>query len=269
MSGLTFRKRAEPDQRIDLSALIPSRLAGLTTTQIASLPIGTTRWLVTVGDLFDVSGDDPAQLRFEGGSHRFDRIGEGLDGGEIHVEGDAGWRTGRVMRAGRLTVTGSAGGFAGSAMSGGELHIEGDAGEFLGGPLAGEMAGMSGGTIRVGGAAGERSADRMRRGTIVVAGVLGANAASRMIAGTLIAGGRAAGVPGRMMKRGTLILPGGVERLSPTFLDNGPADLLILKLMARDIAAGSAGPVPFDGAPMRRFGGDTAVLGMGEIFLPL
>lgn len=269
MSGLTFRKRAEPDQRLDLSILTPGHLANLSPTEIAALPIGTTKQLVTVGDIFVLSGNDPATIRFEGGSERFDRIGEAMDGGAIHVEGDAGWRVGRLMRGGRLTITGSVGGLAGSGMSGGFLSIGGDAGDFLGGTMAGEMVGMRGGAIRVGGSAGPRAADRMRRGTIVVDGAVGENAGSRMIAGTLVVGGLARGAPGRLMKRGTLILCGGAERLAPTFLDNGPADLLILKLMAEEYAAGAIGPVPFDGAPTRRIGGDTAVLGKGEIFLPL
>ncbi len=269
MSGLTFSKTAEPDQRLDLSILTPGHLANLTAFEIAALPIGTTKQLVTVGDIFALSGNDATTIRFEGGSERFDRIGEAMDGGAIHVDGDAGWRVGRLMRGGRLTVTGSVGGFAGSGMSGGFLSVGGDAGDFLGGPMAGEMAGMLGGAIRVGGNAGTRAADRMRRGTILVDGAVGDNACSRMIAGTLVVGGLARGAPGRLMKRGTLILCSGAERLAPTFLDNGPADLLIFKLMAQEFAAGDIGPVPFDGAPMRRIGGDTAVLGKGEIFLPL
>ena len=268
MSALTFRKRAEPDQRLDLSALVPARLAGLSAKEIAKLPVGTTRQAVALGDVFDVSGDDAATIRFEGGSGRFDRIGQGLESGTIHVEGEAGWYLGRKMSDGTLSTSGSAGGFAGSGMSGGFLSIGGDAGDHLGGPTAGEMAGMSGGAIRVDGRAGARAADRMRRGTVLVRGPLGPDAASRMIAGTLIAGGQAAGVPGRLMKRGTLILCGGAERIGPTFLDNGVADFLILRLMAEELAAGDLGPVPFDGSPMRRLGGDTAVLGMGEVFLP-
>ncbi|MEX6506634.1 formylmethanofuran dehydrogenase subunit C [Jiella sp. M17.18] len=269
MSGLTFRKKAEPEQRLDLSVLTPERLAKLSAREIATLPIGTTKVAVSVGDVFDVSGDDASDIRFEGGSERFDRIGEALEGGAITVEGDVGTRCGRVMRGGRITVTGSAGSYAGSSMSGGFLSIAGDAGERLGGALDGETVGMSGGAIRVAGNAGARAGDRLRRGTIAVMGDAGADAGSRMIAGTLIVGGRAAGTPGRLMKRGTLFLCGGAEHLSPTFLDNGVADLLILRIMAKAFAEGEIGAVPFTGNPMRRLGGDTAVLGRGEIFLPL
>ncbi|MBO0902653.1 formylmethanofuran dehydrogenase subunit C [Jiella sonneratiae] len=269
MTGMTFLKTQEPEERLDLSALVPARLKGLSSAEIARIAIGTSRRGVVVGDVFAVSGDDPSVLRFAGGSPRFDRIGEAMAGGEITVEGDAGARLGRMLKAGRITVTGSAGMHAGSAMEGGVLRIGGDAGDFLGGPLAGETMGLKGGTIVVGGRAGERAGDRMRRGVICVAGEAGDGLGSRMIAGTIVVGRRAAGTPGRMMKRGTLILCGGAERFAPTFVDNGPADILILKVMASAFAQGEVGEVPFDGAPMRRLGGDTAVLGLGEIFLPL
>lgn len=268
MTGLVFRLKGEPEERLDLSPLIPERLDGLTSSEIQKLGIGTTKRDLKLGDVFDVSGADVSDIRFEGGSARLDKIGLGLSKGSIRVEGDVGFRCGRAMRGGAITVTGSAGDLAGSAMEGGELVIQGSAGARLGGPEAGETKGMSGGAIRVQGSADERAADRMRRGTIVIDGDCGLDAASRMIAGTLIVGGKAKGTPGRLMKRGTLILAGGAERLAPTFLDCGPQDLIILRLMARAIGE-ELGAVPFDGSPMRRYGGDTAVLGMGEVFLPL
>lgn len=269
MTGLTFRKKAEPEERLDLSPLVPARLAGLSAADIAGLKVGTSRLGVTVGDIFEVSGDDPATIRFEGGSPRFDRIGEAVEAGEIFVEGDAGMRLGRMLKGGRIVVSGSAGDHAGSAMEGGVVRIAGNAGDRLGGPLAGEMMGLKGGTLIVEGNAGARAGDRMRRGVISIAGNAGPDAGSRMIAGTLVIQGRAAGTPGRLMKRGTLFLCGGVEHLAPTFLDNGPADILILAVMSRTFAAGEVGSVPFGRQPMRRYGGDTAVLGLGEIFLPL
>lgn len=269
MSGLVLRLKAEPAQRLDLSLLTPAHLAGLSEAQIAALPVGTTKEVVTLGDVFQISMGDVGSIRIEGGSARLDRLGEAMEEGEIVLDGDAGMRAGRLMSGGRLEITGSAGPFAGSGMSGGEFVIGGDAGERLGGPLAGEMSGMRGGLLRVRGRAGARAGDRMRRGTIVVEGDCGENAASRMIAGTLIVGGRTGATPGRLMRRGTLILAGGAETLSPTFMDNGPADLVILRLMARVFAAPPLSLKLFDGRPMRRFGGDTATMGLGEIFLPL
>ncbi|KQT85218.1 formylmethanofuran dehydrogenase subunit C [Aurantimonas sp. Leaf443] len=268
MSALTFKLREAPPERLNLSGLTPQALAGLSRPEIERLGIGTTKRGLLVGDVFDLSGEAGETLAFAGTTGRCDRIGEALVGGAIHVEGDCGTRLGRAMRGGTIAVSGSAGSHAGSGMSGGRIEISGSAGDFLGGPLAGETAGMTGGFLKVAGDCGARAGDRMRRGTIVVSGAAGPDAGSRMIAGTVIVGRRAAGTPGRLMKRGTLILAGGAERLVSTFLDNGVCDLLILTLMARDLEAAGLGPLPFDGAPMRRFGGDTAVTGLGEIFVP-
>lgn len=269
MSGLTFTLRGEPNQRLDLSRLTPRHLASQSEREIAALAIGTSREALTVGDVFSIGMGDAGSIFFAGGSARFDGIGEGLDGGTIRVEGATGQRLGRSMASGTIVVTGSAGPFAGSGMSGGWLTIEGDAGDDLGGPLAGEMMGLRGGTIHVRGSAGARAGDRMRRGTILVEGNAGDHAGSRMIAGTLVVGGRAGRSPGMLMKRGTLVLAGGAEAIGPTFLDNGPADLIVLRLMAKAFAALPFGAPLMDGGPMRRLGGDTAVLGLGEIFLPL
>lgn len=269
MSGLVFTLRAEPDQRLDLSGLTAGRLRGLGEREIAELAVGTTRERLRVGDVFALRFGDPAAIRFEGGSERFDRVGEGQEGGSITVEGDVGQLAGRAMAGGAIAVEGSSGPFAGSGMSGGTLRIAGDAGDDLAGPGPGEMAGMRGGTLLVGGSAGHRAGDRMRRGVLLVAGSAGDHAGARMIAGTLLVGGPAGASPGFLMKRGTILLPAGAGSLSPTFCDNGPADLLVLALMAR---AFGALPFPlgrFTGGPMRRLSGDTAVLGLGEIFLPL
>ena len=266
MSGLTFTLRAEPNQRLDLSRLTARGLAGLAEAAISALPIGTTKERLEVGDVFSVVGGDLEEIRFVGGSERFDRIGEAQDAGVIVVEGDVGQRVGRAMTGGTIEIRGTAGPFAGSGMVGGMLTIAGDAGDDLGGPLAGETAGLRGGTIRVAGSAGARAGDRMRRGTILVGGTAGDHAGARMIAGTLVVGGRAGRAPGMLMRRGTIVLAGGAEHTGPTFVDNGPADLIILRLMAKAFAFET--PL-FDGSPMRRLGGDTAVLGMGEIFLPL
>ena len=269
MSGLTFTLRAEPNQRLDLSKLTARHLAGLSETDIGAIAIGTSRQKLTAGDVFAIGFGDLDTITFAGGSERFDRIGEGLDGGTITVDGPVGQRVGRSMASGTITVKGAAGPFAGSGMSGGTLTIEGNAGDDLGGPLAGETMGVRGGSIQVLGSTGARAGDRMRRGTVLIKGDAGDHAGSRMIAGTLVVGGKAGRFPGMLMKRGTLVLAGGAVATGPTFLDNGPADLIILRLMAKAFAAAPFEAALFDGGPMRRLGGDTAVLGLGEIFVPL
>jgi len=256
-----------PDQRLDLSALVPQRLAGLSEAEIAKIELQTTRRRVVVGDVFRLRMGDAVHIRIEASCDRLDRIGQEMTGGEIIVEGDAGVRTGRLMTGGRLTVRGSAGPLAASGMKGGAIEIFGDAGDRLGGPLAGEVAGMRGGVVLVHGRAGERAGDRLRRGTIVIEGGAGAYAGSRMIAGTLVVLGRTGPLPGYLMKRGTIALGDRSEEMSPTFLDCGVHDLVALRLMGSFLGGHSARAGKLFRKPLRRFAGDMATVGKGEIFV--
>ena len=105
----------------------------------------------------------------------------------------------------------------------------------------------------------------MRRGTIIVEGGAGRYAGSRMIAGTLIVRRKAGALPGYLMRRGTIVLAGGAEQLSPTFVDCGVHDLLAAKLMADFVQGFSARVASTFRHPLRRFAGDMASLGKGEI----
>jgi formylmethanofuran dehydrogenase subunit C len=245
--------RARPPERLDLSPLVPHRLAGQSAASIEALELQTTRHKICVGDAFHL---------------RLDRIGEQMTGGELVVEGDAGIGLGRRMSGGHLTVKGDVGPLAASGMSGGQIEIFGNAGDRLGGPLAGETAGMRGGAVVVRGNAGERVADRMRRGTIIIEGRAGPYAGSRMIAGSLIVRRRSGALPGYLMARGTIILGEGAEELSPTFVDCGIHDLLALRLLANFVAAQSRKGAASLRKRLRRLAGDMAALGHGELFIP-
>ena len=268
MTGLRLVLRTAPTQRLDLSPLTPDRLAGLDTAAIERLPLGTTREAVRVGDIFAVHEGDPASLVIEGGSERFDGVGERMRSGTLLLEGDAGIRAGRALAGGHLTIAGNAGLFAASGALGGHLEIRGNAGGFLGGPLAGERTGMRGGIVVVRGGVGERVADRMRRGLIVVAGDAGRHAGSNMIAGTLIVCGNPGEMPGVLMRRGTIML-GRACVLAPTFVPVGSADLVFRQLLARAVTPFSPGAAALVTAPVRRFNGDMAAVGKGEVFMPI
>lgn len=264
---LTLRER--PDQRLDLSGLVPERLAGLSEAEILRIDVHTGRRGVAVGDLFRVRmGEDAAAIVIEGSCDRLDRIGEAMTAGEIVVEGDAGAQLGRRMSGGHVRVTGSAGPWAASGMKGGAIEISGDAGDRLGGPLAGETAGMRGGTVVVRGRAGERAGDRLRRGTVVIEGGAGAYAGSRMIAGTLVVLGRAGPLPGYLMQRGTILLGDRAEEMSPTFVDCGVHELVAMRLIADFLQEYSARAGRLARRPLQRFAGDTSAAGCGEIFVP-
>jgi formylmethanofuran dehydrogenase subunit C len=262
---LTLRQR--PEQRLDLSPLVPHRLAGKTATEIERIEVQTTRWRVTVGEIFRLKMGDAEQIRIEGGCDRLDHVGQAMTGGDMLVEGDVGVQAGRLMAGGRLTVRGNAGPYAASGMTAGVIEISGAAGDFLGGPLAGEMAGMRGGIVVVRGRAGARAGDRMRRGTIVIEGEAGAYPGSRMIAGTLIVGRQAGAMPGFLMKRGTIVLGEGTSVLSPTFVFTGWHELIAMRLLAGFVEPYSKRAAALLRRPLRRLAGDMAVLGKGELFV--
>ncbi|TMJ53090.1 MAG: formylmethanofuran dehydrogenase subunit C, partial [Alphaproteobacteria bacterium] len=153
MRPLVLALRQRPDQRLDLSPLVPHLLAGKAAAEIERIELQTTKHRVTVGDAFRLRIGDADRLRIEGACDRLDRIGQDMDGGEIRVEGDVGIRAGRGMRGGRLAIEGGAGAWAASGMRGGHVEISGTAGERLGGPLPGETAGMRGGVVVVRGKA--------------------------------------------------------------------------------------------------------------------
>ena len=168
MSALSFELKGKPDQRLDLSPLIPSRLKDLKPKEIEAIAIGTTRERLTVGDAFKVKGKDASTLQFVGTDARCDKIGAALGEGEIVVDGDAGAYLGAGMKGGKIEVKGSAGVLAGASMVRGTITISGDVGERAGGILVGETLGMRGGVIAIGGNAGPMLGERMRRGLVIV-----------------------------------------------------------------------------------------------------
>ena len=69
---LTLSLKASPPQRLDLSPLLPHLLAGKTAAEISAIDISTTREKITVGEVFSVRAGSTDEIRFEGGSERFD-----------------------------------------------------------------------------------------------------------------------------------------------------------------------------------------------------
>lgn len=268
MKPLLFTLRSEPEQRLDLSPLVPDRLIGRSIKEIERLEIGTTRICVKAGDMFKIRPGDANSIRFEGGSERFDLVGaKMLPGAEIYVDGDVGAQAGRLAKGGSLTIAGSAGPYAASGLVDGRIEIDGDAGDLLGAPLAGELAGMAGGRVIVRGSVGARAGDRLQRGVIVIEGSAGDDLGARIIAGTIVLLGRADGRPGYLMKRGTIVMSEPPE-LGPTFVDCGPLDFSFTRLYARSLAQDSRKAARLLDKRLRRYAGDTGVFGKGEILIP-
>lgn len=267
MSALTFTLKREPPERLDLSALIPDALAGMRKAEIEKIAIGTTGHRSRVGDIFRITGRDAGDIVFEGGSARFDGVGSGMSKGSLRVSGPVGGQAGRLMQGGTVLIEGDAGPFAASCMGGGRMDILGNVGDRLGAPLAGEMAGMKGGVVIVRGKAGDRTGDRMRRGLIAVGKGCGDYPGSRMIAGTLVVLGKAGAMPGYLMRRGTIVLGRQPAEMSPGFVETGAPELAFATLMDRYLMQEGVVAKALLGKTPRRWGGDNAVLGLGEILI--
>jgi len=170
MSGLTFRLKGAPEERLDLSKLTPTSLSQMAAADIPKLVVGTSKRGLTLGDAFTVTGKPGDRVVIEGGSSRLDFIGADLSEGTVVVEGEAGICAGRTMRGGRLEIRGDTGPWLASGLSGGLVHVKGSTGSAIGGLRPGDRFGMTGGTVVVEGDAGDRVGERMRRGTILVRG---------------------------------------------------------------------------------------------------
>jgi len=268
MIPLTFTLKDVPRQRVDCSALTPTRLEGHSLREIAAIELPCGNRKPRVDALFDLRGDDTSNLVFESACEKLDRIGEGMADGAVQVRGDAGAYLGLGMRGGRITVSGNCGAFAAAEMKRGLVHIFGDAGDFLGGALPGDRQGMRGGVVVVGGNAGDRCGDRLRRGSILIEGDAGDYCASRMIAGTVAVLGRLGAYPGFAMRRGTLLLTSLPASLPATFGDCGTHDLRFLPLLVRSWKSLDSQFAHLDpSARVRRFMGDISCDGKGEVLV--
>lgn len=267
MSTLTLTLKQGLHRPVDMTSVKPSTLAGLSMYEIGNLPLGSGINAMTVGEVFDVSGTPGDSLTIAGSSSYLDYVGAGLESGTITVDGSIGNYAATAMKGGRLDIRGEAGSYLASRLSGGLVTVKGNAGDFTGGTRPGDRFGMVGGIVVIDGNAGERTGDRMRRGTIIARGSFGPAAGSRMAGGTLWTEKGFGAGPGPMLRRGTLIGP-AVERFLPTFSDCGVHDLNVMKILSKYITEtlGTLAPKPLP-LMARRYAGDLATLGKGEILI--
>lgn len=259
--------RARPPFRLSLRGFIPERLAGSSATAIARQALRQGNRAGVLGDWFqvEVAAGSEDRLVISGAVDRLDDIGAGMTCGELLVEGNVGARAGLEMSGGRISIEGSAGMGAGTAMSGGALRIAGEGGDHIGMALPGEREGMRNGIVIVEGNAGANVGDRMRLGLIVVAGSVGPYCGARMAAGTIVVGGEVGPDVGAAMRRGTLVAPRGKFVPLPGFADSGVHDLPILRLLARALARHRLSELAGCLRELRRWQGDLAVNGKGEM----
>ena len=121
MSGLTFRLKAAPPWRLDMSPLTPDRLAGMSARDIGRVGLLSGNSRIPAGDLFDVARAilPTSASRATATSSTF--IGSGMDRGRLTVEGSAGAYCGLNLRGGELILRGQAGPYAGIRTP---LHVD-------------------------------------------------------------------------------------------------------------------------------------------------
>jgi formylmethanofuran dehydrogenase subunit C len=265
---IRLKLRARPPVRLSLRGFIPERLAALSADAMARETLRQGNRAGVLGDLFDidVSGGAVDRLVVSGPGDRLDDVGAEMTRGEVVVEGNVGARVGLEMRGGRILIEGSAGYGAGMAMRGGELRIAGNAGDHVGTALPGEREGMRNGILIVEGDAGAGVGDRMRLGLLAVMGSVGPHCGARMGAGTIVVGGEVGDGAGAAMRRGSLVAAGGNLRTLPGFSDSGVQDVVVLRLLARMLAKHQLGELVERLSGLRRWQGDLAVGGKGEIW---
>lgn len=249
---------------VEAECLSPDTLAPLSHADVRSLPVMLGKRTLRLDELFDVEGDGSDEVELRGDLGKVKWVGRGMTRGRVLVRGNAGMHLGAYMTGGGIEVTGDAADWVGGEMAGGTIHIRGNAGGQLGSAYRGSMSGMSGGTILVDGSAGIELGMRMKRGVIAVRGPVRDFAGLQMKGGTIVLAGGAEQRTGAWMERGT-ILSLKPLRLLPTFAFACEYRPSFLPLYARHLAALGL-PLPADGT-YRRFAGDAAVPGKGEILI--
>lgn len=246
--GLVARLRARLDRPTRLDEVLVPGWGALAAAELARRRVyaaGTGS--MTLGDLFEVTGDPVGRIRFEGELSNAVRLGAGLTEGEVTVEGNIGPEVGLGMSGGSIDVRGNAGPRAGAAA-----------------PEA--RRGMTGGELIVRGSVGEEAGSRMRRGLLVVGGSAGAHPGLGMIAGTLIVFGDAGAPAGLWSKRGSLVALGTVTIPSTYRYDCTYRPVFLRLILGRlQKRLGLRVEERHLSGPYRRYSGDLADLGRGEI----
>lgn len=247
-AGLLARLRAPLARAADFGEVLAGSWSALPAADLARRPVLIAgSGAVSLGELFDVSGDPAGRIRFEGDLSNAGRVGAGLAEGEVVVEGDVGRE-------------------AGLGMSGGSIDVRGNAGVRAGAAAAEARRGMTGGELIVRGSVAEEAGSRMRRGLLAVGGNAGAHAGVGMIAGTVVVFGNAGPSAGLWSKRGSIVALGPVA-IPSTYKYACTYRPILLRLMLGRLRRRYELPVEerHVSGLFRRYSGDLADLGKGEI----
>jgi formylmethanofuran dehydrogenase subunit C len=262
---LTLKER--PHVPLEAEVLTPDVIAPLSHDEVRALPVVLGKRQYRLDDFFEVDGPGSEELTVHGDAGRVKWIGRGMTRGRIVIDGDAGMHLGAYMKGGTIEVTGNASDWVGAEMHGGRIHIHGDAGGQIGAAYRGSLAGMNQGTILIDGSAGIEVGMRMRRGVIAVRGPVRDFAGLQMKGGTIVLMGGAEIRTGAWMVRGTIISLKPIA-LMPTFSFACEYDPVFVRLYAKHLLSfGFSIPCAGQAGSYRRYTGDSAVPGKGEILI--
>jgi formylmethanofuran dehydrogenase subunit C len=248
--GVAARLRTSLRQRADFADVLEGSWASLSSRELAERRVYLeSDGPVPLGELFELEGEPKGRIRFIGDLAMADRLGAGMTEGEIVVEGNLGNESGL-------------------ALAGGTMVIEGDVGARAGAAPLGHKRGMTGGELVVHGSVGPEAGASMRRGLIVVGKKSGDHTGMGMIAGTVLVFDAAGVESGLWSKRGTVVALGRITP-PPTYVyacTYQPVHLRLLLTRLRGRYGLPVRPRHLKGF-YRRFSGDMAELGKGEILM--
>jgi formylmethanofuran dehydrogenase subunit C len=248
VSGLVAKLKTRLQQRADLSEVLAEPWTTLSPGAMAGRTVYLERdGRVALGDLFDIEGQPTGRIEFTGELDLVDRLGAGLQEGEVLVKGNVGRE-------------------AGLAMGGGILDIDGNAGPRAGAAPLGYKRGMVGGEMIVRGSAGAEAGAAMRRGLLVIGRTAGNQTGLGMIAGTVIILGAAGPDTGLWSKRGSVVALGNITP-PETYAYACTYQPVHLRVMLARLRSRYSLPIQRKHLTglYHRYSGDLAELGKGEI----
>jgi len=269
MSPVILRvKEAPTGVPLEAESITPDLFAERSREEIEALPVALGNQARRLGDFFQVEGERSDEIEIDGAIGRVKWVGSGMTLGRIVVRGDVGMHVGAYMRGGEIIVEGNAADFLGVEMEGGLIRVTGNAGHRAGSAYRGSKFGMRGGIILIEGNVGHEVGAYMRRGLIVIRGNAEDFLGARMAAGTICLFGQAGLRTGGGMQKGMIVCMHPVELL-PTFIYDciyAPVFLRILFKGLKSLGV-QVPPAQVDGS-YRRYHGDLAEIGKGEILIP-
>jgi formylmethanofuran dehydrogenase subunit C len=245
---LVAKLKSPLNQRVDLSEVLAKPWTMLSPSDMAARTVYLERdGRASLGDLFGIEGRPAGRIEFTGELDLVDRLGAGLQEGEVLVKGNVGRE-------------------AGLAMAGGILDIDGNAGPRAAAAPPGYKRGMAGGEMIVRGSAGAEAGALMRRGLLVIGQTAGTLTGRGMIAGTVVVLGAAGTNTGLWSKRGSVVVLGKINP-PETYAYACTYQPVHLRLMLTRLRKTYRLPIQrkhFTGL-YHRYSGDLAELGKGEI----